>query len=206
MESRLLTGFTASDAEYVLRMNGDFSHPPEVIARLWNRRENADVVVASRYVEGASAWHAGRPIRAKPSSQHDLQPRLEAAYPGRRLERELPSFVHHEFDIRDRRGMDLVDAIRPDFRIPGKARPRQYPQWRRRALHSRVRRSAARREVYNLGSGKTNSCSILKAFTLVERLTGEAQISSYVEDNRIGDPVATTAVSGRCAPTIRAGT
>ena len=51
----LLTGFTASDAEYVLTMDGDFSHPPEFIARLWNRREYAEVVVASRYVEGASA-------------------------------------------------------------------------------------------------------------------------------------------------------
>jgi CDP-paratose 2-epimerase len=42
-------------------------------------------------------------------------------------------------------------------------------------------------EVYNLGGGKANSCSILEAFALVERLTGHAQISSYVEDNRIGD-------------------
>src|SRR5829696_4785469 len=44
-------------------------------------------------------------------------------------------------------------------------------------------------EVYNLGGGKANSCSILEAFALVERLTGQAQISSYVEENRIGDHI-----------------
>src|SRR6185295_12354411 len=42
-------------------------------------------------------------------------------------------------------------------------------------------------EVYNLGGGKANACSILEAFALVERLTGEPQISRYVDDNRIGD-------------------
>jgi CDP-paratose 2-epimerase len=44
-------------------------------------------------------------------------------------------------------------------------------------------------EVYNLGGGKANSCSILEAFALVEQLTGEAQVSSYVETNRIGDHI-----------------
>ena len=44
-------------------------------------------------------------------------------------------------------------------------------------------------EVYNLGGGKANSCSILEAFALVERLTGQAQIWSYVDANRIGDHI-----------------
>jgi len=44
-------------------------------------------------------------------------------------------------------------------------------------------------EVYNLGGGKPNSCSILEAFAMVERLTGQAQISSYVDENRIGDHI-----------------
>jgi CDP-paratose 2-epimerase len=44
-------------------------------------------------------------------------------------------------------------------------------------------------EVYNLGGGKVNSCSILEAFALVERLTGQAQVFSYIEDNRIGDHI-----------------
>jgi CDP-paratose 2-epimerase len=44
-------------------------------------------------------------------------------------------------------------------------------------------------EVYNLGGGKDNSCSILEAFRMVEALTGEEQIYSYVDQNRIGDHI-----------------
>lgn len=44
-------------------------------------------------------------------------------------------------------------------------------------------------EVYNLGGGKANSCSILEAFRMVERLTGRAQVYRYVEQPRIGDHI-----------------
>ena len=44
-------------------------------------------------------------------------------------------------------------------------------------------------EVYNLGGGKANSCSILEAFAIVERITGEPQIYRYVDTNRIGDHI-----------------
>lgn len=44
-------------------------------------------------------------------------------------------------------------------------------------------------EVYNLGGGKTNSCSILEAFEIVAMFSGKKQIYSYVEDNRIGDHI-----------------
>jgi CDP-paratose 2-epimerase len=44
-------------------------------------------------------------------------------------------------------------------------------------------------EVYNLGGGKANSCSILEAFAITERLTGKPQRHSYVEENRIGDHI-----------------
>jgi len=44
-------------------------------------------------------------------------------------------------------------------------------------------------EVYNMGGGKANSCSILEAFARVEELTGRKQDSTYVETNRIGDHV-----------------
>jgi CDP-paratose 2-epimerase len=44
-------------------------------------------------------------------------------------------------------------------------------------------------EVYNLGGGKANSCSILEAFRLVEELTGRPQQHSYVEEPRIGDHI-----------------
>ena len=44
-------------------------------------------------------------------------------------------------------------------------------------------------EVYNLGGGKGNACSILEAFQLVESISGKPQVHSYVEDNRIGDHI-----------------
>jgi CDP-paratose 2-epimerase len=44
-------------------------------------------------------------------------------------------------------------------------------------------------EVYNLGGGKQNSCSILEAFALVQECTGVEQVSRYVEQHRIGDHV-----------------
>ncbi|MDD2733604.1 MAG: NAD-dependent epimerase/dehydratase family protein [Desulfuromonadaceae bacterium] len=42
-------------------------------------------------------------------------------------------------------------------------------------------------EVYNIGGGKANSCSILEAFSLTEEFSGEKQVYTYVEQHRIGD-------------------
>ena len=44
-------------------------------------------------------------------------------------------------------------------------------------------------EVYNLGGGKGNSCSILEAFALTEQFSGKAQRFVYREQNRIGDHI-----------------
>jgi CDP-paratose 2-epimerase len=44
-------------------------------------------------------------------------------------------------------------------------------------------------EVYNLGGGKANSCSILEAFDMIKRLSGRVQRYIYVEQNRIGDHI-----------------
>ncbi|MEI6523518.1 MAG: NAD-dependent epimerase/dehydratase family protein [Bacteroidota bacterium] len=44
-------------------------------------------------------------------------------------------------------------------------------------------------EVYNLGGGKKNTCSILEAFEITERFTGIKQVYEYVEQNRIGDHI-----------------
>jgi CDP-paratose 2-epimerase len=44
-------------------------------------------------------------------------------------------------------------------------------------------------EVYNIGGGKDNTCSILEAFKLVEKYSGKKMISSYMETNRIGDHI-----------------
>jgi CDP-paratose 2-epimerase len=44
-------------------------------------------------------------------------------------------------------------------------------------------------EVYNLGGGKANSCSILEAFRVVEDITGRPQRYVYVEQARAGDHI-----------------
>jgi CDP-paratose 2-epimerase len=44
-------------------------------------------------------------------------------------------------------------------------------------------------EVYNLGGGKANSCSILEAFTAVEEVTGQKMKWRYVGENRTGDHI-----------------
>jgi CDP-paratose 2-epimerase len=44
-------------------------------------------------------------------------------------------------------------------------------------------------EVYNLGGGKGNACSILEAFRMADQLTGRPMNWRYLDENRIGDHV-----------------
>ena len=44
-------------------------------------------------------------------------------------------------------------------------------------------------EVYNIGGGKVNSCSILEALALIAGHTGKAQRYRYVDEPRIGDHI-----------------
>jgi CDP-paratose 2-epimerase len=44
-------------------------------------------------------------------------------------------------------------------------------------------------EVYNLGGGKQNACSILEAFRMVEERTGKPMLSEYDPVNRVGDHI-----------------
>ena len=44
-------------------------------------------------------------------------------------------------------------------------------------------------EVYNLGGGKANSCSILEAFEICETFSGKKQKYEYLDENRIGDHI-----------------
>jgi dolichol-phosphate mannosyltransferase len=51
----LKEGLLASRGEYVITMDADLSHPPEAIPQLMAHRDDAEVVIASRYVAGGSA-------------------------------------------------------------------------------------------------------------------------------------------------------
>jgi CDP-paratose 2-epimerase len=44
-------------------------------------------------------------------------------------------------------------------------------------------------EVYNLGGGKANACSVLEAFRMAEDVTGRPMKWQYIEENRIGDHI-----------------
>jgi CDP-paratose 2-epimerase len=44
-------------------------------------------------------------------------------------------------------------------------------------------------EVYNLGGGKQNSCSMLEAFGRVEKITGKPMNCAYTDKNREGDHI-----------------
>ena len=51
----LRTGFGAARGRHIQTMDSDLSHEPEVIESLWQARDRADVVIASRYVNGGGA-------------------------------------------------------------------------------------------------------------------------------------------------------
>jgi dolichol-phosphate mannosyltransferase len=51
----LLAGFAATDAAFILTMDADLSHRPVFVQELWKHREEAEVLIASRYVAGGRA-------------------------------------------------------------------------------------------------------------------------------------------------------
>ncbi|MDE2313474.1 MAG: glycosyltransferase [Elusimicrobia bacterium] len=48
-------GVQAARGDFLLTMDGDGSHPPELAADFWRQRDDADIVIGSRYVPGGSA-------------------------------------------------------------------------------------------------------------------------------------------------------
>ena len=65
LNSAILTGVQSSTGDIILAMDGDFSHPPQIIPYIVEalRGSNYDIVIASRYVKGASI--VGWPIKRK---------------------------------------------------------------------------------------------------------------------------------------------
>jgi dolichol-phosphate mannosyltransferase len=55
----LWAGFAAAKGEYILTMDADLSHTPDLLPNLWGARQSAELVVASRYVEGGSTQMPG---------------------------------------------------------------------------------------------------------------------------------------------------
>lgn len=51
----LREGFMAARGQWVVTMDADLSHPPELIKDLWAKRDAADIVVASRFIAGGKS-------------------------------------------------------------------------------------------------------------------------------------------------------
>ncbi len=51
----LLAGFTAATAPYIVTMDADLSHRPIFLQSFWEQREKAELLIASRFVEGGRA-------------------------------------------------------------------------------------------------------------------------------------------------------
>jgi len=52
----LLFGFREAQGDYVVSMDADYSHDPDFLRALWAARDDAELVIASRYVAGGYAY------------------------------------------------------------------------------------------------------------------------------------------------------
>lgn len=77
----LREGLCAAKAPWAAVVDADGSHPPEVLADLWARRNEADLVIASRYVPGGSAVMS--PLRQLLSRSLNAVSRLVLDLPAR---------------------------------------------------------------------------------------------------------------------------
>lgn len=53
------TGLENANGEYIIFMDADGSHSPEFISRLYNYKNDYDVVIASRYIDGGATDNSG---------------------------------------------------------------------------------------------------------------------------------------------------
>jgi dolichol-phosphate mannosyltransferase len=51
----LEAGFAHAVGDYILTLDADLSHPPKCVPAMWKARHKAEVVIASRYVQGGTA-------------------------------------------------------------------------------------------------------------------------------------------------------
>jgi CDP-paratose 2-epimerase len=66
-----------------------------------------------------------------------------------------------------------------------------------RFIHAFIQ-NPRRGEVYNIGGGRANSCSILEAFALVEQISSKKMVSEYVDKNREGDHICYISDLSKC--------
>ena len=52
----LVTGLDEAAGDFILTLDADMSHDPGFVAKMWRARDQADVVIASRYMRGGAAY------------------------------------------------------------------------------------------------------------------------------------------------------
>ena len=52
------TGISRARGRWLLFMDADGSHPPSIVLSLWERRNDGDVIIGSRYVKGGSTGNS----------------------------------------------------------------------------------------------------------------------------------------------------
>lgn len=77
----LREGLLAAESPWVAVVDADGSHPPEVLAQMWAKRDEADLVIASRYIPGGSA--VMDPLRQVLSRSLNIVARLVLDLPAR---------------------------------------------------------------------------------------------------------------------------
>ncbi len=77
----LREGLSAAASPWVAVVDADGSHPPEILADMWAKRGEADLVIASRYIPGGSAVMG--PVRQILSRLLNLIARLVLDLPAR---------------------------------------------------------------------------------------------------------------------------
>jgi dolichol-phosphate mannosyltransferase len=90
-------------AKYVIQMDADLSHPPEVVPKLLEYIQDSDVVIASRYVDGGGVNSDWNMIRKMVSKAGNLYARLVAGIPLRDSTSGFRCFRRHALEQLDMR-------------------------------------------------------------------------------------------------------
>jgi len=73
LSSAIIDGINIAKGKFVLIMDSDFSHPPQVISTIFDQLENYgfDIVIGSRFVEGgmSKGWPLTRRLMSKVANQ-----------------------------------------------------------------------------------------------------------------------------------------
>ena len=73
LSSAIIDGINIAKGKFILVMDSDFSHPPQVIATIFDQLENYgfDIVIGSRFVEGgvSKGWPLTRRLMSKVANQ-----------------------------------------------------------------------------------------------------------------------------------------